>query len=998
MSTEEKNEHTNNNDREAVHDQNGQGFQEGIQLNNTDETNGGKKQRMKPVSNDPPAIETGEGEEWNAPIEPDTSNPGENETDESIEKEPQPESSRSEPQDKDHEQIQGNIGRDGIFSESFNAENVYINSPHVGQKGQGFKRIDPTKAFEFPKNYTDFKIESGLVDAGRKLMEESLVLISCDDHEIAVAGAKHLTQYCEGKDWTILRRFSKRDVSALDFGDPSITEAKTDHMFSLNFLLYNIKKIGRNSTVIIDLTSEYSIEDARYFLSPFSDPEAQSGYFSSIRRVLSENYLRIICLAPQRIADSEILKGRVHVWNLGPLKTLVYHYFPSNSEELYRSLLEQISRKKWSGEPLDAVRIAINNGNFKDLIKRYDKSKKNENKEDEAGFIEYLSEENSIAALLEAVLFTAIYFPKLSEPHFEFVLSILVGDEPLVDPRINSIEGDEKKSKVPFQTGSDRSQETKETSETKDYEVKITMSGDDISIMKSNRESSNKEPDAQRSTHDGPNESLSRPREQTGNLTSREKPKTLMDLWRLGARKKISQYAKITLISIPNGRNYIWFKEPHLSALALEALKETDPFYFSKYFVRILESGLVFNNSKDIAESTLELIRQRMLLNPDLYDFKWLTAWVGKALFVLDLAQEIQPENLEQLSEQLQIISQEPLYMIRWTQLLRMMLGDEKLSKVANEFLSSLIDLQQHDRILQFTSRLKDASGFNAMHWIKRLIAEGNPKMRARALNFLANYIRYNSTQRPEIFSTLIEWLPEKESTDFLPPLQETALVLPILLTVNAILEFDLNINRTPSYIFPIVLIDSISPDTMGESTPKTSEILSDFLTIMLHPRQGFNYPLSKGLVTQLIVFLFLDIRIKVTVPKKDKRQKTGFIASVYLSKWLLEDKIFAEHPYDNLLALILVSWSWMLYAGPKESQDRIIGESRLAQICLEYNRRLPNHRTKRIRSFISKIRKLISNAKLFIPSSEKKNKKRLSRFRYISKTVGNCLYKNRNQ
>lgn len=854
------------------------------------------------------------------------------------------------------------------------SDNIYQQDHQ--ERNNKVKFFDPTISSDFNNVAKDYDIDEGFAAARKKFGREAFVLISCDDHSIGMSAAKQLNQDYKNNDGRNVRKFSKQSIKKTESINNSVNIVEFEDGFSLPFLQDRLCNIPENTTIVIDLTSEYSIDDAKFFLSHLIDPNAQDGYFKDLKNQLKDNSLRIICLAPEKIMETEVGQYRFHIWEINPIKILIYHHFPSEAEKLYKTISKQIELEKWGPNPLGYVRNEIRKGNtFLRLVEEYgEQNSTNEEENDLQHFLSLLQSNTPYAAITEAVLFTSLYFPKLSEPLFQNVLSILLG-ETLVSEFVK--EGD-----LTVRQGQKTSNAEDKMQDEKNINVTVKINDADITVHAAGN-------NMQRENQVGPHEDSSVAHEgqytdpwfADQNQFSLGKETKLEALWKNRvARQKISNIAKIYSIKEPNGRSYILFQKPHLSKSASEALRTTDPFYFDKYFTRVLESSLVFHRSKFIADSALELIRQGMLLNPDLYDYQWLSTWVGKALIMIQLAQDIPPENFEQLDGQLQILASEPLLMERWTKLLRMMLGDERLSDVTNGFLSNLFHIRQYERIFQFSIRLKDTPGFNLLYWLKRLISESDEEARERSFYYLLNYYRKNTHKNPELLSKLLEWIPSDKINDHLPPLQQAALFLPILLVVGAICEYDTKAKASRNIIFPIA---------PGKETAQLSPVFDDLMKLLFHPNQGFDRAITKDLLQQVGKKLLKEIRIPVQGIKNGKAKR---------QMKLLADQILLlpsarARLFDTLLSLILIAWASRLLADFKGRGGYRNGEEILDRITGVVTDQLPNSRLKNIRNFFRESRQSVSNNKSKVDTKEAHLI--MSRYIRMSRCAANSIYKN---
>jgi hypothetical protein len=281
--------------------------------------------------------------------------------------------------------------------------------------------------------------------------------------------------------------------------------------------------------------------------------------------------------------------------------------------------------------------------------------------------------------------------------------------------------------------------------------------------------------------------------------------------------------------------------------------------------------------------------------------------------------------------------------------------------------------------------RLCNYPGFDVMRWLKRLIAEGNDKIHLESINFLVTYIRGNTAKQPDLFLTLAKWSPKADGDGYPPPLQHAALLIPLILTVDEISNFDMTVQETPDIIFPII--------SAGESL-KRSAAFEDIMTLLLHPRQGYDTQITRqaiALLEQTVLGskrLIEYVKVGIENSKSNKQYFSGSISEKFSNNQFSMNKA-----HDCLLAFIFIAWAWMLTASPKGTGKRDDGMNMLAEICDRVARLNETHRSKYIRNFLSHLRKASHNAKRKLGLRHGQDKKRLARFGNVVLSLVNMLY-----
>lgn len=451
-----------------------------------------------------------------------------------------------------------------------------------------------------------------------------------------------------------------------------------------------------------------------------------------------------------------------------------------------------------------------------------------------------------------------------------------------------------------------------------------------------------------------------------------------VDLWQR-FRNQVVRDCCIALRSGVDGSKHFDFVAPHVAEVASQALDRESPFHFNTYFPRVLSAGLVFHGSDEVADCTIGLVREGMNRAKGEYGWEWLTGWIFSALVHLDLLEEHDCSSLEQLVKNFAVGHHRLLVMSRWARLLQALLADQRLHKVAKDHIGSFIDAGRHDVVLALVGRLRTAEGMDTLHWLKRVIAEGN-EFRDAARTDLSKFLRNNWREKPELIESLSAWLPAEPPNESLLPLQWTAIWTPQHVALNDLYALDLSAAHR-SNLFPILA---------GQDLPALPSVFAQALALMLYPAKASTLYDVRPLLDDLAALLSCGCRAQL---RKGEVITTGPLLALILDQlrdqstggdddgpaWA-QDADFAAY-----IHLMLVAWFWVIQSVTEEGFALAVRASIADEVCKHLDKSSFNI----MRKISNDIRRVLRTVK---KEFDREPRKKLARLVSTSKVVSNVL------
>ncbi len=831
---------------------------------------------------------------------------------------------RPEAKHKANDFLRFSIGtNNGVASENTTIQHVAITNSFLPLDKEGDP--NPTSAYEFEQKAIDYDLNIAPKEAGLALLEAGLVFISCDDHLLAKAAAYNLIAKNLDLDAVILRRYESLNEAGREDSDESLPED-----FSFATLEKCLNKIEENSVVVIDLSEEGSIAEAKQFVAYFHQ-DLGLGYLSKVSSKLSRQKVKIICLLSEQIIAKTKLNETLFLWQLDAVTELMRAHYKQKSHYIVE-LKNQLGRQLWGDRAIENVRSSIDRGEFERQLVSYSRK---EIESQEKPFEKALSESNPLGELNQYVLYVAAYFPKLSDRFFETVLLALLGDkEATIDKRIQDnahlIQGNGDQLHIQKEKGSDDS-----------YTISVNI-----------------KPEVQ--AHDSSTFVPEEGDQQTVKLS---------DVWSSNSRRQSVAECRLMITRKISGRSFISFEEPHLIDQAKAALISHDPFCMIRYADSILASGLIFHQSEDIANRAIELLVEKMRANPEVYNRFWLADLVMERWLFVGLAEGAEATTLDAHITKTLILESKPRLIHRWVQLLKAIYAEPKLKSLVKEFISILLDRDEYDLAMSFTRKLAFIRGFEFVWVLKQIIAKtkDNSRLGNRAANFLIWYSSRSSQNRNRVFKELKSWLPKDDFTGALSAINRFGLIVPIYYFLGQFTMVD----------------DEVSLDNEGHLIEYYSgdQALQaeDVEQRIANGQDRDSNPVGASDIVVLASDQLNHIIHCLLYPNKGLGEDQTETLIVDVGSWLFKRNVIidkdaghsAEEMHDIFLALVLSLLSVVFHID--ESQAESLNRKKLTLFCQPLVTQYPASRLKFIQQFLKHNRKQLHEMVRGQPGSKKR-------------------------
>ncbi|MCP4150791.1 MAG: hypothetical protein GY757_23800, partial [bacterium] len=248
--------------------------------------------------------------------------------------------------------------------------------------------------------------------------------------------------------------------------------------------------------------------------------------------------------------------------------------------------------------------------------------------------------------------------------------------------------------------------------------------------------------------------------------------KRLKEMWTENP-DRILRECRLKTFRTESQTEYIEYSSPYLGNEIKKYIAEEFPIYLRRQFEPIQKKGLLFETgvSPGITDNVIRLSVEMALVNPVYYGENWLKEFIMQLKHHFDEEFSLPAENeLEAVLKVIESIANDAIkaqFYARLSTLIREMLNHPNLREMIERFLKNLIGMKHHDIVLdivwQLGKRLRFAPHFDLMYWLKRLLDEGEGKVREKAYRHLLTLAVQSKFQVYELLDTLKNWLPRPE-------------------------------------------------------------------------------------------------------------------------------------------------------------------------------------------------------------------------------------------
>jgi hypothetical protein len=243
--------------------------------------------------------------------------------------------------------------------------------------------------------------------------------------------------------------------------------------------------------------------------------------------------------------------------------------------------------------------------------------------------------------------------------------------------------------------------------------------------------------------------------------------KALAELWRETQRELFKAFHLRSVSSRGSGRA-IGFEDMSLRVKIREQMEREYSFDLNDQFLRLQKAYILFHPSPRVAEGMTKITAGMMTMYPDYYGEEWLSQMIEAferrvAHDDLGVLKSVAPTFAE---PNVIVITQELFYK-RVSDLLRTLLEDTPSPELVEKVLRQLMSRKLYNSVLKIIEKLQFAPAFNELKWVKQLLEQGNIEARARAEDYLYNYLKMFGGRIYQVLCQLDSWLPEEASAPY---------------------------------------------------------------------------------------------------------------------------------------------------------------------------------------------------------------------------------------
>jgi hypothetical protein len=235
-----------------------------------------------------------------------------------------------------------------------------------------------------------------------------------------------------------------------------------------------------------------------------------------------------------------------------------------------------------------------------------------------------------------------------------------------------------------------------------------------------------------------------------------EKEKLLVDVWH-ESMDKTQRECFLVASPAEDSRTIIEFKDHRIQQLLKDHLALEYPAFSSTQSERLLNLGLLFDQSYRISESMTQLTAEMIVSDPEYYGHEL----IGQMLARVEEGNEALPAG-QPLFPSLAGIDRKkvnPLIYTRLGQLIRRLLEHHKATEITNELLEQLIRQRLFHSVFELVKRLRFVPQFDEFYWFRQLIERGDRIMAKRIFLYLYIYLRNTGSNIYSVLEALDAWI-----------------------------------------------------------------------------------------------------------------------------------------------------------------------------------------------------------------------------------------------
>lgn len=238
-----------------------------------------------------------------------------------------------------------------------------------------------------------------------------------------------------------------------------------------------------------------------------------------------------------------------------------------------------------------------------------------------------------------------------------------------------------------------------------------------------------------------------------------EREKPLAELWQ-ESMDKIKAECGLTAAPAADGSAVVGFRNHQLRDELRDYLRSDYPFFLNNQLEQLMNVGLLFDSSSNIATRVINLAADVALTDPE-----YLQEWIENLLDEMQEFFVVDPDSTKTVGPILQPLAtlkyrdaQERICQ-RLAGLLKRMIEVHRLNETANEMLEQFMRRSLFLHVLEIDKALRFVADFNEFYWYKQLIERGDNECRRLTVLTLSQRMQHSGPRAYQMLQEMDSWV-----------------------------------------------------------------------------------------------------------------------------------------------------------------------------------------------------------------------------------------------
>ena len=241
--------------------------------------------------------------------------------------------------------------------------------------------------------------------------------------------------------------------------------------------------------------------------------------------------------------------------------------------------------------------------------------------------------------------------------------------------------------------------------------------------------------------------------------------RSVIDIWREHKDRFMWRYLKETAAS-DEMTPVVDFANSSARTLLRSYLEDVRRYYVKDQFSLLQQRGFLFHPDTRVAENMIRLTANAFVNYPDEFNKDWL---VGLIINLYDSFSGDRAAVPVFENGILSFLSFVPSNRAAWgysriSELIRELIKLPQTADLVNRSLSDLMRLRKYELVLNIVKRLRLATDFDGLYWLKRLFDNGDPAIRQQAFVYLYYTVKETDSDIHRTLTKLESWVPDGDS------------------------------------------------------------------------------------------------------------------------------------------------------------------------------------------------------------------------------------------